>query len=202
MTLKGVHIDKLGFADDIAIIDPDATSGTISVTNIANECQDLADMVVNVSKTESMIVQPDDENTKKVSQQDIDNIVKKHTHSCERCPTRRLKPGKVCKHTTTTTVRKQKTTAMLKLAPFYKCLTTTDLQTEGGVKSNGWAATIPHSIATTRHPETDGPRAGNRQPTSTRARTPTRTTQSLCTGRRTRTPFSTTTTTPTTNDAA
>ena len=91
MTLKGVHIDKLGFADDIAIIDLDATSGTISVTNIANECQDLADMVVNISKTESMTVQPDDENTKNISQQDIDNIVKKYTHSCECCPDKAFK---------------------------------------------------------------------------------------------------------------
>ena len=77
MTLKGVHIDKLGFADDIAIIDLDATSGTTSVTNVANKCQDLADMVVNIPKTESMTVQPDDENTKNISQQDIDNVVKK-----------------------------------------------------------------------------------------------------------------------------
>ena len=60
MTMLGVLISKLEYADDAALVSKNCEEATARVTRIAVEAKERADMEVSVPKTEYMIVRKDE----------------------------------------------------------------------------------------------------------------------------------------------
>ena len=82
MTVLGVLISKLEYADDAALVSKDCEEATARVTRIAVEAKERADMEVSVPKTEYMLVRKD-ECAGAVAEQEYDGMEFKH--ECKWC---------------------------------------------------------------------------------------------------------------------
>ena len=82
MTMLGVLISKLEYADDAALVSKNCEEATARVTRIAVEAKERADMEVSVPKTEYMIVRKD-ECAGAVTEEEYDGMEFKH--ECKWC---------------------------------------------------------------------------------------------------------------------
>ena len=82
MTMLGVLISKLEYADDAALVSKNCEEATARVTRIAVEAKERADMEVSVPKTEYMIVRKD-ECAGAVAEEELDAM--EFNHVCKWC---------------------------------------------------------------------------------------------------------------------
>ena len=91
ITIKGVNIDILGYADDLCLVAEDAGASSDQSTSLADKAGDFADMAVNVPKTEAMHVREDAHKQNDVTEAEATAVTATYEHKCQYCPGKAFK---------------------------------------------------------------------------------------------------------------